>query len=94
MVLMKKLIALLSHSEVFAAVLLEVAECGGQLPPKPRRLLQARRNKHRFDCHKRVHACLSTRYGDLNVLPLIDDPEGPIGLFSRSYATCGPFIAA
>src|SRR5215475_4766104 len=35
MVLMKKLMALLSHSEAFAPLLLEVAECGGQLPSNP-----------------------------------------------------------
>jgi hypothetical protein len=39
-------------------------------------------------------ARLSTHYGDLNALPLIDDPEGLIGLFSRLYATCVALIAA
>src|SRR5438128_1758188 len=56
MVRMKKLIALLSHSEAFAVLLLEVAECSGQLPSKPARLLQACRNKHCSARHKRVHA--------------------------------------
>src|SRR5437899_1259259 len=56
MVRMKKLIALLSHGEAFAVLLLKVAECSGQLPSKPARLLQACRNKHCSARHKRVHA--------------------------------------
>jgi hypothetical protein len=94
MVLMKKLMALLSHSEAFAPLLLEVAEFGGQLPSKPGCLLQACRNKACSARHKRVHARLSTRYGGLGVPQLIDDSERSIELVSRSYATCDPSIGA
>jgi len=81
---MQKLIALLSHSEAPAAVLLEVAKCGGQLPSRPGRLLQARRKK---DC--------SARHRGLAALQLIEDSDRSIGLFSLSHATCDlPVIAA